>query len=91
MHARMVEWSMLSPTQRAEARLRFLQAKRAGASAKRERWAAYTKSDAGHAQHSTAVQPRVIPPVLVEAGPGATTVLMPRLLGSSRIEGENSH
>lgn len=91
MHAKMVEWSMLSPTQRAEARLRFLQATRVGAATKRERWEAYTKADAEHVRHSAAVQPRVIPPVLVEPGPGATTVLMPRLLGSSRIEGENSH
>ena len=79
--ARIAEWSSLSPQQRARARLAFLElAKRYNPRQREAQWQAYqnAKPAAGHAANGHA-PPRLVPPVLVQASHGATTVLLSRL------------
>jgi len=83
MHTKMAEWSKLSSPQRAEARLRYLQAAKLDTKSKRERWEAYNKMQMQPGQRprtQLARQIEVVPPMSVRAGPGATTMLMPELL-----------
>ena len=81
MHARMVEWSKLSPQQRTEARLQYLKTAKVDARWKRERWEAYKKKEADQGDAVTTSPMRVIPPFSVNAGTGATTILLPQLAG----------
>ena len=81
MHARMVEWSQLSPHQRTEARLQYLKTAKVDARWKRERWEAYKKKEADQGDAVTTSPMRVIPPFSVNAGTGATTILLPQLAG----------
>jgi hypothetical protein len=79
--ARIAQWASLSPDQRAHARLNFLElAKRYDTRQRREQWRAYqsTKPAEGHAVALGAPE-RVISPALVQASPGATTVLLSQL------------
>ena len=81
MHARMVEWSKLSPQQRTEARLQFLKTAKLDARWKRERWEAYKKKEADPHERVTTSQMKVIPPASGNAGTGATTIFLPQLAG----------
>jgi Protein of unknown function (DUF3106) len=83
MHARMVEWTRLSPQQRTEARLRYLQTAKIDARLKRERWEAYNKKEETRRERVATSQMTVIPPVSVNAGTGATTVFLPQLARST--------
>jgi len=79
--ARIAEWARLTPQQRADARLNFLEmAKHHNPRQRKEQWQAYqrVKPIEGHAVTGGAL-PRVGPPVFVQASPGATTVLLPQL------------
>jgi hypothetical protein len=79
--ARIAEWARLTPQQRAHARLNFLElAKRYNPRQRKEQWQAYqhVKPIEGHAVTGDAL-PRVLSPVLVQASPGATTVLLSQL------------
>jgi hypothetical protein len=79
--ARIAQWASLSPDQRAHARLNFLElAKRYDTRQRREQWRAYqsAKPAEGHAVALGAPE-RVISPALVQASPGATTVLLSQL------------
>jgi hypothetical protein len=82
MHARMAQWSKLSSSQRAEARLRYLQTAKLDAQTKRQRWEAYKKEEPGQRQAREAAgnEIEVVPPVSVRARRGATTTLMSQLL-----------
>jgi hypothetical protein len=83
MHRRMAAWSELSPGQRAESRLRYLQTARLSARLKRERWEAYKKLRAEKPLvNLTIASPRVIPPSSANLGTGATTVSMTDLFTS---------
>ena len=82
MHARMAEWSKLSSMQRAEARFRYLQAAKLDARWKRERWRLTRREEAEHREGVAATQVKVIPPVSVNAGTGATgDTACPQLVG----------
>jgi hypothetical protein len=92
MHARMVQWSKLSSSQRAEARLRYLQTAKLDARSKRERWEAYKKTEPDqhrptHASH----QIEVVAPLSVRARPGATTMLMSQLVARTQTTDTGSH
>ena len=90
MHARMAQWSKLSSTQRAEARLRYLQAAKLDGKTKRERWQAYNKMQPGQRPRTQAAnQIEVVPPMSVRGRPGATTMLMPQLLGTTQTATSN--
>ena len=90
MHARMAQWSKLSSAQRAEARLRYLQAAKLDGRTKRERWQAYNKMQPGQRPRTQAAnQIEVVPPMSVRGRPGATTMLMPQLLGTTQTATSN--
>jgi Protein of unknown function (DUF3106). len=93
IHARMAQWSKLSPTQRAEARLRYLQTSKLDAQSKRERWEAYMKTQSRQSQptHAASNQIEVVPPLSVRARPGATTMLMSQVLGSTQTADTGSY
>jgi len=92
MHAKMALWSKLSPSQRAEARLRYLQAAKLDAKSKRERWEAYNKMEPGQRPRTQASnQIEVVPPLSVRVRPGATTMMMPQLLGRAQSTDIASH
>ena len=93
MHARMAQWSKLSASERAEARLRYLQTAKIDAHSKRERWEAYKKAQASRAPLIEAAgdQIEVVPPLSVRAGPGATTMLMSQLLEGPQTTDPGSH
>lgn len=79
--ARIAEWVRLSPRQRAHARLNFLElVKRYNPGQRKARWQAYqtAKPNPGQAAIGRR-QPVVVPPALVQASPGATTVLLSQL------------
>ena len=80
---RMVTWNQLTPTQRAHARLQYLQASRLSAKQKWDRWTAYQKLPAAaRPQILASASVRVISPVSVNVGTGATTVPMTSLFES---------
>jgi len=90
MHTRMAQWSKLSSAQRAEARLRYLQAAKLDGKTKRERWQAYNKMQPGQRPRTQAAnQIEVVPPMSVRGRPGATTMLMPQLLGTMQTATSN--
>jgi len=92
MHAKMALWSKLSPSQRAEARLRYLQAAKLDAKSKRERWEAYNKMEPIQRPRTQASnQIEVVPPLSVRVRPGATTMMMPQLLGRAQSTDIASH
>jgi hypothetical protein len=92
MHAKMAQWSKLSSSQRAEARLRYLQTAKVDAKAKRERWEAYNKIEHGQrARTHAANQIEVVPPMSVRVHPGATTMTIPQLLGRTQTAALASH
>ena len=92
MHAKMAQWSKLSPSQRAEARLRYLQAAKLDAKAKRERWEAYNKIQPEQRPRTQAAnQIEVVPPMSVRVHPGATTLMMPQLFGRTRTAAVSSN
>lgn len=79
--ARIDEWARLTPQQRAHARLNFLElARHYNPMHRKEQWQAYqhVKPLERHAVTGGAL-PRVLPPVFVQASPGATTVLLSQL------------
>lgn len=79
--ARIAEWARLTPQERAHARLNFLElAKHHNPRQRKERWQAYqrVKPIEGRAITGGAL-PKVVPPVFVQASPGATTVLLSQL------------
>ncbi|MBC7482990.1 MAG: DUF3106 domain-containing protein [Rhizobacter sp.] len=89
---RMVAWNQLTPTQRAHARLQYVQASRLSAKQKWDRWTAYQKLPAAARPQILAsasvrvISPasvRVISPASVNVGTGATTVPMTSLFESS--------
>jgi len=93
IHARMAQWSKLSSSQRAEARLRYLQAAKLDARWKQQRWEAYEKTEAGQRQARKAAnnEIEVVPPLSVRARPGATTTLMSQLLERSQTPDTGTH
>ncbi|HSC87839.1 MAG TPA: DUF3106 domain-containing protein [Polyangiaceae bacterium] len=91
IHARMTQWSELSELQRAEARLRYLQAAKLNSEAKRQRWEAYRKTEPGQRRPLLAArQSEVVPPVSVKAPQGATTLLMPPLAERTHVASTGS-
>lgn len=79
--ARSADWALLTPQQRANARLNFLElAKHHNPRQRKEQWRAYqnAKPIQRHPVIGSARQ-GIVPPVLVQASPGATTVLMSQL------------
>ena len=93
MHARMAQWSKLSSSQRAEARLRYLQTAKLDAQTKRQRWEAYKRTEPGQRQPMTAASKKfeVVPPLSVRASPGATTTLMSQLLERTQTTDTGTH
>ena len=93
MHARMVQWSKLSSSQRAEARLRYLQTAKLDGELKRRRWEAYQKAEPGQRQPTEArgKEIEVVPPLSFRAQPGATTTLMSQLLERKRTRDKGTH
>ncbi len=93
MHARMAQWSKLSSSQRAEARLRYLQTAKLDAQSKRQRWEAYQKTEPGRRQPTEAAsnEIEVVPPVSVRARPGATTTLMSQRLERTQTTDTGTH
>ena len=93
MHARMVQWSKLSSSQRAEARLRYLQTAKLDAQTKRQRWEAYKRTEPGQRQPMAAASKKfeVVPPLSVRASPGATTTLMSQLLERTQTSDTGTH
>ena len=79
--ARIAEWASLSPRQRAQARLNFLElAQRYKPSQRKERWQAYQSAKPNKGQVAIARgRPKLVPPAFVQASPGATTVLLSQL------------
>lgn len=75
LHDRMVAWARLTPAERAQARLNYLQAKNHPGRAKADR----PRPDRGvlpeHLAHGLETQ-RSLPPAMVHVAPGATTVLL---------------
>lgn len=79
--SRIAEWARLTPQQRAHARLNFLElARHYNPRQRKAQWHAYqsAKPIQGHAVTGGA-RPRVVPPVFVQASPGATTVHLSQL------------
>ena len=93
MHARMAQWSELSSSQRAEARLRYLQTAKLDAQTKRQRWEAYKRTELGQRQPMAAASKKfeVVPPLSVRASPGATTTLMSQLLERTQTSDTGTH
>ena len=93
MHARMAQWSKLSSSQRAEARLRYLQTAKLDAQWKHQRWEAYEKSEPGRrqARETASNEIEVVPPLSVRARPGATTTLMSQLLERTQTTDTGPH
>jgi hypothetical protein len=78
VQTRMVEWARLTPKQRADARLHFVQAThRSSARQRRERWRQYV---ALAPEHRPLVKPskvpESVPPADVRPGAGGTTMLV---------------
>ena len=92
---RMVTWNQLTPTQRAHARLQYVQASRLSANQKWARWTAYQKLPAAaRPQILASASVRVISPASVNVGTGATTVPMTSLFESpstTRSEPTRTH
>jgi hypothetical protein len=86
MHARMAQWNRLSPSQRAEARLRYLQTASLTPKWKRERWELYKNMTPEPARqvHATRLV-EAVPPVSVRGRPGATTIPMPLSAGRMQV------
>ena len=85
---RMVTWNQWTPTQRAHARLQYLQASRLSANQKWDRWTAYQKLPAAaRPQIVAAASVRVISPASVSVGTGATSVPMTYLFGNPLMAG----
>jgi len=79
--ARIAEWARLPPRQRAHARLNFLElAKRYNPRQRKAQWHAYQTAKPNPEQAAIGRrQAVVVPPALVQASPGATTVLLSQL------------
>lgn len=98
MHARMQAWVRMTPHQRAQARLGFLQGA-ANSDRKRriERWAAYRELPSGERPQAAATgMPNPVSPALVHAASGATTIPMPQFFSRPDLEqlalvGASSH
>jgi hypothetical protein len=89
----MAQWCKLSSSQRAQARLRYLQTAKLDAQWKRQRWEAYEKSEPGQRQARAAASNEIeaVPPLSVRARPGATTTLMSQLLESTQTTDTGRH
>ncbi|HSC64749.1 MAG TPA: DUF3106 domain-containing protein [Caldimonas sp.] len=93
IHARMTQWSKLSSSQRAEARLRYLQTAKMDAPTKRQRWEVYKRTEPGQHQPMASASKKfdVVPPSSVRASPGATTTLMSQLLERTQTTDTGAH
>jgi len=82
LEARIQHWARLTPEQRAHARLAFLEVTKGLTSKqKKDKWQAYQRLQPQPRQPVVATASRAVavPPGLVRAAPGATTVLLSQL------------
>ena len=87
IHARMQAWALLTPAQRAQARLSFRQAaSRYGPGQRNAQWQAYKELPPEKRPHAERRLPRPVAPVYVQAARGATTMLFTQKFALSAPE-----
>ncbi len=86
--SRIAEWASLTPLQRAHARLNFLElSERYNQGQRKRQWQAYKRAKPDKEPVTLEpAQPGLLPPALVQASPGATTVLLSRLFDLPSVD-----